>query len=199
VCVADWSKPQPGQAPMFQNALLERLSVVHPALPTAIYLPLGLYLLWRSAAAGFGIAAIGYIGGLLIWSLLEYGAHRGAFHHEPHTPSQLAYAYLVHGVHHAYPEDSRRWMMPVVVTLPVAAVVFVIFKIILGMFAVPAFGGLVHGYLTYDLIHYFVHRGRVPTRFGRFLRRYHLAHHFSTPDRKFGVSSPIWDAVFRTR
>lgn len=35
--VADWSKPQPGHAPMFDYPpLLERLSVVHPTFPTAV-------------------------------------------------------------------------------------------------------------------------------------------------------------------
>ena len=28
----------------------------------------------------------------------------------------------------------------------------------------PAFAGFVHGYLAYDLLHYFIHRGRLPTR-----------------------------------
>ena len=38
---------------------------------------------------------------------------------------------------------------------------------------------------------------RVPTRVGRYLRQYHLVHHYKTPDRHFGVSSPLWDFVFR--
>ena len=63
----------------------------------------------------------------------------------------------------------------------------------------PVFGGFIHGYLTYDLLHYFIHRGRMPTRLGRFLRQYHLVHHYTTPDRHYGVSSPLWDVVFRTR
>ncbi len=39
----------------------------------------------------------------------------------------------------------------------------------------------------------------MPTGLGRFLRQYHLAHHYAVPDRHFGVSSPLWDLVFRTR
>jgi len=30
------------------------------------------------------------------------------------------------------------------------------------------------------------------------IRRHHLAHHFRDTRRGFGVSSPFWDAVFRT-
>jgi sterol desaturase/sphingolipid hydroxylase (fatty acid hydroxylase superfamily) len=108
---------------------------------------------------------------------------------------QLAFGYLMHGVHHAYPDDSRRWVMPLSVTLPILVGLY----IFVGRFVPAAFGGFMHGYLTYDLIHYFIHRGPVPTRVGRFLRQYHMTHHYAMPERHFGVSSPLWDVVFRTR
>ena len=101
----------------------------------------------------------------------------------------------MHGVHHAYPDDSRRWVMPLGVTVPIAIVLY----LLAGRLAPAAFGGFLHGYLTYDLLHYFIHRGRLPTPLGRFLRQYHMTHHYATPDRHFGVSSPFWDVVFRTR
>jgi sterol desaturase/sphingolipid hydroxylase (fatty acid hydroxylase superfamily) len=31
------------------------------------------------------------------------------------------------------------------------------------------------------------------------LKRYHMQHHFKTPDLRYGVSSPIWDVVFGTK
>jgi len=136
---------------------------------------------------------------LLVWSLLEYGAHRGSFHHEPQNEGQVAFGYLVHGVHHAYPDDSRRWMMPLAVTIPISAVIYLVFRLVLGGYANGVFAGFIHGYLTYDLLHYFIHRGRMPGRLGRFLRQYHMAHHYTKPEKNFGVSSPLWDVVFRTR
>ncbi|MCX7670270.1 MAG: sterol desaturase family protein [Anaerolineae bacterium] len=33
----------------------------------------------------------------------------------------------------------------------------------------------------------------------KFLKRYHMMHHFKQPDAYFGVSSPLWDMVFGTR
>jgi len=30
------------------------------------------------------------------------------------------------------------------------------------------------------------------------VRRHHMLHHAKTPDRRFGVSSPLWDLVFGT-
>jgi sterol desaturase/sphingolipid hydroxylase (fatty acid hydroxylase superfamily) len=200
VQVADWSQPRPGEAPMFHHALLERLTMAHPALPFALYAPLGGWMVWRGDTSMPLLSVVmAYAGGLLIWSLLEYVAHRGSFHHVPNTSGQVAYGYLVHGVHHAYPDDSRRWVMPLVVTIPIAALIFLLFRLVLGTIAFPVFGGFIHGYLTYDLLHYFIHRGRIPTRLGRYLRQYHLAHHYKVPDQHYGVSSPLWDIVFRTR
>ena len=201
VRVSDWSKPKEGRAPMFEHALLERLSVAHPAFPFAVYVPVGIVLLWHGRRMGFSASAVAgaYAAGLLVWSLLEYMAHRGSFHHVPNTEGQVAYGYLVHGVHHAYPDDSRRWVMPLVVTVPINTLLLLLFRVTLGRIGEPTFAGFVHGYLAYDLLHYFIHRGRMPTRFGRFLRQYHLAHHYASPDRHFGVTSPIWDVVFRTR
>jgi len=199
--VADWSRPARGQeAPMFDSPLLERLSVVHPLMPTAVFLPAGLYCFWLSATAvGFWLTGGLYLSGLLVWSLVEYVAHRGSFHHEPRTQGQLAVVYLVHGVHHAYPDDARRWMLPLSASIPLAAIFYALFRLAFGPTANGLFGGFVHGYLTYDLLHYFIHRGHMPGRIGRFLRKHHMAHHYSKPERNFGVSSPLWDVIFRTR
>jgi hypothetical protein len=199
VRVADWSKPRPGGAPLLDPAMLDRLSFAHPRWITAAYLPAGAFFLWHSRTLGFTAAAAGYLGGLLFWTLLEYVAHRVTFHHAPTTKWQVALGYLLHGVHHAYPDDSRRWVMPLTVTVPIASLLYIVFDATLGSLASPAFGGFLHGYLTYDLLHYFIHRGRLPGKLGRFLRQYHLAHHYASPDRHFGVSSPLWDFVFRTR
>ena len=201
VLVADWSRPQPGHGPMFDRGLLERLSCAHPRWLVALYGSLSLVLLWQGWAAGLSTSsmALRYLGGLLVWTLVEYIAHRVSFHHPPTTTRQVAYGYLVHGVHHAYPDDSRRWVMPLTVTIPIAAALVALVWLSAGATGFPALAGFLHGYLTYDLLHYFIHRGRMPTRLGRYLRQYHMQHHYAAPDRHFGVSSPLWDVVFRTR
>ena len=187
---------------MFERPpLLERFSVAHPAVPFVVYFPVGIYCAWRVAGLGFSAAAVAgtYLAGLFIWTLTEYVVHRASFHHEPVTEGQVAYTYLVHGVHHAYPDDSRRWVMPLIITAPLSALFLLAFRILFGVAGEAVFAGFIHGYLAYDMIHYFVHRGRMPTRLGRFLRQYHLAHHYTKPDANYGVSSPLWDVVFRTR
>ena len=60
------------------------------------------------------------------------------------------------------------------------------------------FAGLVVGYVWYDLTHYYLHHAAPTTAAGKWLRRYHLVHHFQTPDRRYGITTPIWDWVFGT-
>lgn len=187
---------------MFERPpILERFSVSHPALPFAVYFPVGLYVAWLAFEHGTGALALAglYLFGLFIWTLTEYGVHRGSFHHEPASEGQVAYAYLVHGVHHAYPDDSRRWVMPLIVTIPLSALFFLAFRLVFGQAGEGVFAGFIHGYVAYDTIHYLVHRGPLPTRLGKFLRQYHMVHHYKKLDAHYGVSSPIWDFVFRTR
>ena len=62
----------------------------------------------------------------------------------------------------------------------------------------PFFAGFVVGYLFYDGTHYYVHHFVPTTRWGKFLRRHHMTHHFADHDGGFGVSSPLWDLIFRT-
>lgn len=201
VRVVDWSHPRAGAARVSDSPWLDHLTRAHPAFALAVYAPAGVFLVWRPARDGSSLASIAgcYVVGVFAWTLLEYVVHRLSFHHAPTTSAQLAYSYLVHGVHHAYPDDSSRWVLPLVATLPIATALFWVFTLALGRVGAPTFAGFIHGYLTYDLLHYAIHRGRMPTRLGRALRQYHLAHHYGTPDRRFGVSSPLWDIVFRTR
>ena len=60
------------------------------------------------------------------------------------------------------------------------------------------FAGTVAGYVWYDLTHYYLHHAAPTTAAGKWLRKYHLVHHFQTPDRRYGITTPIWDFVFRT-
>jgi dihydroceramide fatty acyl 2-hydroxylase len=43
-----------------------------------------------------------------------------------------------------------------------------------------------------------MHHHRSKNRLSLALRRYHYRHHFQQSDRGFGVTTPLWDRVFRT-
>ena len=60
------------------------------------------------------------------------------------------------------------------------------------------FAGHVAGYLTYDLCHYYLHHGRPKAKWLIRLRAHHMNHHHNKEGRKYGVSTTLWDHVFRT-
>lgn len=57
------------------------------------------------------------------------------------------------------------------------------------------------GYFAYDLTHYSLHHIDTSKNKGNYfhrLQRYHNQHHFGGDELGFGVSSKLWDIVFRT-
>jgi sterol desaturase/sphingolipid hydroxylase (fatty acid hydroxylase superfamily) len=48
------------------------------------------------------------------------------------------------------------------------------------------------------MIHYATHHLPMHSGYAKFLKRYHMQHHFKTPNQRYGVSSPLWDYVFNT-
>jgi sterol desaturase/sphingolipid hydroxylase (fatty acid hydroxylase superfamily) len=187
---------------MFQSNFLEFFSRVHWTVPPVIYLPIITWFLHRALATRqlpVGAVALWYAAGLLAWTMMEYTLHRFVFHYHPSSDWGRKIHWTFHGVHHDYPSDPLRLVMVPSVSLPLGALSYLAVRLLGGAdVAVAFFPGLLTGYLFYDLTHYAVHhfpiKGAV---FGR-LREHHLRHHFSEPDRGYGVSSPLWDAVFRT-
>ncbi len=66
------------------------------------------------------------------------------------------------------------------------------------LWVAPVFSGFILGYLVYDMLHYATHHLPMQGRVMKYLKRYHMLHHFKTPEQRYGVSSPLWDFVFRT-
>ena len=105
----------------------------------------------------------------------------------------------MHGVHHEHPSDRLRLVMPPAVSIPLSAAFLGMFSLVFGTpAAYPVFGGFILGYLGYDYTHYHVHHHTPRTELGKRLREQHMRHHFQDHRYGFGVSSPLWDVVFRT-
>jgi 4-hydroxysphinganine ceramide fatty acyl 2-hydroxylase len=186
---------------MFKSDFMEFFSHVHPAMPLVLYLPVTgfmLYLaLWQSRLSIFAVGAL-FIAGVLIWTLLEYVIHRWVFHYEPDTPLGKKLHFVVHGVHHDYPNDARRLVMPPSVSIPLAFIFLGFFLETLGRFGPAVSAGFVFGYICYDSIHFAIHHFPMKRGIGLWLKQYHLLHHFHDDHAGYGVSSPLWDYVFGT-
>jgi len=187
---------------LFDNQWLERLPYVHPILPIAVWGPVvvlcfavGLYQHLLSLSLSLGLALVG----LFFWTFAEYVLHRYVFHFHPRGRIQERIAFLIHGIHHDDPHDARRLLMPPVAAILIAAFFYALFLLVLGPVRCnPFFAGFITGYLCYDYIHFITHFVPVKHPWLKQLKANHMRHHFSTPDLRYGVSSPLWDRVFKT-
>ena len=187
---------------LFDNELLERLSHVHPIVPLLLWAPLACWLIWRGfyvyQLAPAPLIAVG-LAGLLAWTLSEYMLHRFVFHLKANSKAGKWFVYLFHGNHHNDPKDKSRLVMPPAGAIPIMALLYLLFGLVVPQpWLQPFFGAFIIGYLIYDYIHYSTHHFPMKNPVARFLKRYHLKHHHSGEGGRYGVSSPLWDRVFRT-
>jgi sterol desaturase/sphingolipid hydroxylase (fatty acid hydroxylase superfamily) len=195
---------------LLKSDFLERFTHVTPQTVLSIWLPVvvafliigalnwpvGVSLLWYGVAFFIGVG--------LIWTFIEYVAHRFVFHFRPRNRTQWQLIFLFHGVHHYQPHVKTRLVMPPAVSIPGALLFYALFHVVLAVIlglpflVAPTFAGTVLGYVVYDMIHYATHHLPVKGPVMKFLKRHHMEHHFKTPDARFGVSTNLWDQVFHT-
>jgi sterol desaturase/sphingolipid hydroxylase (fatty acid hydroxylase superfamily) len=194
--------PKQGELIMFENnALLERLSRMRYTTVLIVYLPVIAFAVYLCLEKGTGIAATSglFLGGVVFWTFFEYFFHRFVFHFNATTPFQHKILFTIHGVHHQYPNDKDRLVMPITVSIPLAALFGLLFVSLMGDRGWGFFAGFGAGYVGYDMMHYAVHHVQnSKSALFRKIRRHHMAHHFRDTHRGFGVSSYFWDRVFKT-
>jgi sterol desaturase/sphingolipid hydroxylase (fatty acid hydroxylase superfamily) len=191
---------QPKSYKMFENRWLELLSLSSPKL----MIPFHLLLIFTQCVIGkmtCNYSAIQifitFISGIFFWSLAEYFLHRHLFHLKHDHPWLKAFHFAMHGYHHEVPHDTNRLFMPPVPALLFLSLFWLLFYGFVGngvWFFLPGFE---LGYLLYSFVHYSVHTRKAPKGFEG-LWHHHIVHHYKEPEKAFGVSSRLWDRVFRT-
>jgi sterol desaturase/sphingolipid hydroxylase (fatty acid hydroxylase superfamily) len=188
---------------MFESDIVDFFSRTHPALVPAIFLPASLGLLaygWRGGSLSIPLSLALYGGGLVTWTLTEYWLHRTFFHWQPAGKWGERLHFLVHGVHHEWPKDKYRLVMPPAVSITLFFVFLGVFYVTLGNRLAWAFhGGFVLGYMLYDMTHYYIHHYNPKSGYGRRLKKHHMLHHFKDSTKRFGVSTMVWDVLFGTK
>jgi sterol desaturase/sphingolipid hydroxylase (fatty acid hydroxylase superfamily) len=187
---------------MFKNNFLESLSKIHFSVPLIIFLPVVFYFLHKSYVI-FNLSILYilalFIGGIIAWTLTEYLLHRFVFHFYPQSKLGKRIHFIFHGVHHDYPNDSRRLVMVPGASIPLAFLFYFTFYFCLGsIYTAPFFAGFVTGYLFYDTTHYALHHVNFKSKFWITLKNHHMIHHYKDSENGFGVSSKIWDHAFKT-
>jgi len=186
---------------MFESDFMEFFSHVHPATPLVIYLPLMSYMLYVAAAKrALPLSSVAglFAAGILIWSFVEYTVHRWIFHYQPRSKWGQRFHFMLHGVHHDYPNDASRLVMPPIVSAPLAVIFYGLFLVLFGRYAPAVFAGLLAGYLFYDTLHYATHHFSMKRGLRLWLKKYHMRHHYQDEHAGYGVTSPLWDHLFGT-
>lgn len=193
--------PQKGAIRLFENPVLERLSKISPLTVLAVYLPLVVFAVWKSFSLGIpaGTFAGLFLLGIVVWTFFEYLFHRFVFHFTPRGKFQERVSFLFHGVHHQYPNDKKRLVMPIALSLSIGVLLFVLSTPLFGNLVWAYAAGFTMGYLAYDMTHYSIHHFRHPrAKWFKNLWKSHLDHHFRDSSKGYGVSSSLWDRVFGT-
>lgn len=189
-------------ARMFKSDFLEFFSKVHFTTPLYFFLPYIGYLYYvtfteRSYSIWqfLGLTFLGFI----IWTVAEYLLHRFLFHYHPKSKIGKRFFFIIHGVHHDYPNDAKRLVLPPAISLPLATMFYFIFKNIAGEFYFPpVFASFLLGYLFYDMGHYAMHHFKLKGKFWGAIKDHHMKHHYVDPENGFGVSTPLWDVILRS-
>lgn len=188
---------------MFKSGFLEIFTKVHWTVPLIIFVPVISYLFYQtiiSGAIGWWAMLAWFVGGVAFWTVIEYFLHRYVFHYEPPGKIGQRLHFIFHGVHHDYPNDSWRLVMPPAVSVPLAFLFYLLFDYLFaGIALYPFFSGFVFGYLCYDMLHYAIHHAPMKGKIWMALKTHHLKHHFKDPDKGYGVSSPLWDVIIGTQ
>lgn len=123
-------------------------------------------------------------GGAFSWTWFEYTLHRYFFHGEdywmnklPHHKSVWWFHFLIHGIHHAFPQDRYRLVFP---PIPGGLVLYVFGYTPMSYIVPPDllrlfYSGFILGYIAYDMIHYFIHHSNpAEGSYWKIMKLYHM-------------------------
>ena len=133
--------------------------------------------------------------GAASWSAAEYGLHRFAMH-EMRGKGLASVEHLKHHADVTYFSPTSKKLLSAAGTTSVA---WPAAAAVAGRRWATAFtSGMLAMYAVYEVAHRRIHTHPPTNRYGRWTRRNHLQHHFGSPMRNFGVTSSVWDSLFRS-
>jgi len=197
----DFKIDNKGSGRIFSNKILERLTRTNFLVPVLLYYAVSCitlsFVLLKRLLNPWHIIWLFPLG-MLFFTLVEYLIHRFVFHFDARSEKELQLQYNIHGVHHEFPRDKDRLVMPPLLSLLIALAFYFLFTLLLGDSGLVLFAGFTAGYSTYLLIHYFIHARKPPRNFLKILWTHHSLHHYHSVDTAFSVSFPFWDYLFGT-
>lgn len=188
------------RARLFEAEWVERFTFVSArefGLLWALLLPAIAVTAWLTAKTWWAIPLV--LGGVVMWTATEYALHRYVFHFEPRSELLKKFVYIIHGNHHSHPNDPLRNLMPPIVSVPAAGLIWLGLVAAFGPWGSWTFLGFMVGYVTYDLVHFACHQRPMKGRLANALKVHHMRHHHFKVDGNFAITGMIWDRLLSTR
>lgn len=182
---------------LFDNRWLDQLTVISAPVFISVWAAGLVLIAWAAAKANSPYPLL-IVPGVLLWTLVEYAMHRYFFHWQPKSEKLQQLVFIMHGNHHAVPNDRLRNLMPLVVSMPVGALIWTGMVALAGPSGNWLFMGFAIGYVFYDLVHYTCHQQSMNSRLGRALKLHHMHHHYQRETGNYSITLIFWDRVFGT-
>ncbi len=133
--------------------------------------------------------------GAFIWTFLEYVIHR----FRGHNKNGRGIIRKEHLQHHA----QAHYFVQLYKKVPLAFGVLCASTLLVGSIGGIANGlafsfGLAGMYFIYELTHRAFHVREPYIRYGLKMRKHHFYHHFVNPKNNHGVTTALWDRIFKT-
>jgi sterol desaturase/sphingolipid hydroxylase (fatty acid hydroxylase superfamily) len=140
------------------------------------------------------------LGGAAYWTFTEYALHRWLYHFRPRGPRLRRLVESFHVYHHRTPGDRAVWNAGPALVLGLLLLLSLPPLLLLRDLAATAgvMAGAVPAYALYEIAHHECHARAYRRGPMAWLQAFHLHHHQRDGRRNFGVTSPLWDWVFRT-
>jgi dihydroceramide fatty acyl 2-hydroxylase len=129
-----------------------------------------------------------FVAGLLSWTLLEYAVHGWMAHL---TDSFVTPIHAVHHRDHSAVFAIKAW-------IPSATMLVLMLALFGRAPGVVFYGGLLCGFVAYEILHFRIHFVSNLMPFERRLRDHHMVHHLRRSRMCLGVVTRFWDQVFGT-
>ena len=185
----------------YKSRIIRGMYVTNPTLQYVVFVPIiivvAVYALWIMKMLWWQFV-LGLMGSVAFWTVFEYSMHRYFFHANPRSQWMRKWLDSIHWAHHEYPNDDRMMLINPLASVPVAALVYLVFYLLFGKYAHPFIVGVMSIYLLYDWFHFASHNKNYNNRWFQLMKRHHMKHHYQDPKKNYGFTSTIWDKVLDT-
>ena len=140
-------------------------------------------------------AVLCLVSAIFAWTFFEYAMHHWIFH----KLKLQTLGKREHLTHHARFGYFTPFLLKARLSILGGGAIFMLAWLISDLeaaFYFTVFFGL--SYCFYEHLHFLAHTKAPKTAYGRWVRKHHFGHHFHDARMNHGVTTPLWDIVFRT-